>query len=415
MALYFNMEKSLLRNGGRKAPTISEGVLWGLVEVALERFKEDDFEEDPRMNSDMDGLDMLFYDAMTNYPGVAPFQKVEEDLGKVDVDWENIFLEEMVVGSNGIPAIRGILFGDWETPVVFFLYWDGKTFRAYIPTYGNSFNRYCKSAFGSEDSDRGKIYRKYHIVCGPAPADKHWEGADCDNWHGRHKDGNDLFYESAGTEIHLEEGEEFDVELTEENYDFFIFGNVCPDLDACLEDFSSRVVSTGEATVEETRKWGKTLWKLAVKSVTGRHSGDDAGEAYGREEKDNDPDDEESGPVKPIYVPAYKLLVSMQDGGIVIGGDDMLELRWENGEVVFIDSDLNNPVSDSVLETEIDGLELTGPHRGHYTAKQIEPRLVRNGLADNPGLPELFELLRLYGKRLKLAVEYETFLQLMNE
>ena len=198
MALYFNMEKSLLRNGGRKAPTISEGVLWGLVEVALERFKEDDFEEDPRMNSDMDGLDMLFYDAMTNYPGVAPFQKVEEDLGKVDVDWENIFLEEMVVGSNGIPAIRGILFGDWETPVVFFLYWDGKTFRAYIPTYGNSFNRYCKSAFGSEDSDRGKIYRKYHIVCGPAPADKHWEGADCDNWHGRHKDGNDLFYESAG-------------------------------------------------------------------------------------------------------------------------------------------------------------------------------------------------------------------------
>lgn len=40
MALYFNMEKNLLRNGGRKAPIMSETDLMAIFSLALERFKE---------------------------------------------------------------------------------------------------------------------------------------------------------------------------------------------------------------------------------------------------------------------------------------------------------------------------------------------------------------------------------------
>lgn len=43
--------------------------------------------------------------------------------------------------------------GDWEVPVFFIVYWDGKKLRAYIPTDGNPYNLKEKRAFGNHDSD----------------------------------------------------------------------------------------------------------------------------------------------------------------------------------------------------------------------------------------------------------------------
>lgn len=398
MALYFNMEKNLLRNGGRKAPIISEDDLIAMFGIALERFEEKGLDYDARFDTELKRWEVVFHEAMTEFPGEAPFQKVDEDLGKIDVDRENIILKQVVTGANGVPAIRGILGGDWEIPVVFFLYWDGKTFRGYIPTYGNSFNRHCKCAFGSEDMRYGKTCRKYHIVCGPAPTSEHEE--DCEG-------GNYLFNEDLADEdrMRLEYGEEVDVTLTKENYESISFRNVYANLSACMEDFSSRVASTGKATAEETQKWHKALEKLAAKPVVDPDDYDDD-EGY-------NPDNEEIRVTKPCPIANDKYLVSIQDGGFLAYGKFKLELQWENGEVVFVDTDLSDPVPDDVLKAEIDGLELTGPHRGRYKAKGVWNDLLEKRLPDEPGTREMYELLSLYGKSLKLGVEYETFLQIM--
>lgn len=45
--------------------------------------------------------------------------------------------------------------GDWEYPVWFCIYIDDNNkLRVYIPTNGNTFNKYTKTAFGSEESTK---------------------------------------------------------------------------------------------------------------------------------------------------------------------------------------------------------------------------------------------------------------------
>ena len=45
--------------------------------------------------------------------------------------------------------------GDWEYPVWFSIYIDDNNkLRVYIPTNGNTFNKYTKTAFGSEESTK---------------------------------------------------------------------------------------------------------------------------------------------------------------------------------------------------------------------------------------------------------------------
>ena len=49
--------------------------------------------------------------------------------------------------------VKGCFGGDWEIPVLFFIYWDGKKFRGYIPTKGNTFNRKEKRSLGNRGDD----------------------------------------------------------------------------------------------------------------------------------------------------------------------------------------------------------------------------------------------------------------------
>lgn len=88
---------------------------------------------------------------------------VKEDLRKYDVDRENI-QDEFTLGTTktGIDYLSGWVCGDWEAPVLIFLYWDGKHYRGYIPLKGNAINPINKSAFGNDEDEDIKYFKKEH-------------------------------------------------------------------------------------------------------------------------------------------------------------------------------------------------------------------------------------------------------------
>lgn len=88
--------------------------------------------------------------------------RLDDDL-KVSFDFENFYDSERDgVGPEGLMGPRtlgGLTFwgmcagGDWEHPVYFILYWDGKKVRAYVPARGNPWNRRAKAAIGNKPGD----------------------------------------------------------------------------------------------------------------------------------------------------------------------------------------------------------------------------------------------------------------------
>lgn len=89
---------------------------------------------------------------------------IRDDLKDVDFDWENFSCEPngsldawggIHTMHNGLTFIACWAGGDWECPVCFILYWDGKDLRGYIPDEGNLWNRGKQRAYGNfEDLDR---------------------------------------------------------------------------------------------------------------------------------------------------------------------------------------------------------------------------------------------------------------------
>ena len=84
---------------------------------------------------------------------------VRDDLAKIQHDEENLDAIGKIESSNGLTYLKCDVGGDWEAPMLFFLYWDGNKFRAYIPTYGNAFNRSTKTAFGNNDEEDLKFLK----------------------------------------------------------------------------------------------------------------------------------------------------------------------------------------------------------------------------------------------------------------
>lgn len=90
--------------------------------------------------------------------------KIEQDMSKINFDLENFTddkdgfavggEENSLVGYNTLEngfSFQGCLAGgDWEEPLFFIIYWDGKQLRAYVPEDGNVYNHNSKTAFGSE-------------------------------------------------------------------------------------------------------------------------------------------------------------------------------------------------------------------------------------------------------------------------
>lgn len=80
-------------------------------------------------------------------------QTLQKDLGKVQFDTENCDVDFDIHDGVAFASCRAG--GDWEMPLRFFVYSDGKTIRGYIPTEGNFFNKLCNIAFGSEGGEGG--------------------------------------------------------------------------------------------------------------------------------------------------------------------------------------------------------------------------------------------------------------------
>ena len=107
-------------------------------------------------------------DEWVDYRRLTP--TIEKDLDKVQFDTENITDEDHEFGpkillgyqmlSNGMPYLGICGGGDWESPVFFCIYWDGKKLRGYIPEKGNLWNTDTKQAYGNDDKADLKNARK---------------------------------------------------------------------------------------------------------------------------------------------------------------------------------------------------------------------------------------------------------------
>jgi hypothetical protein len=81
------------------------------------------------------------------------FTGVLDDIRKIQFDFENTEVERFVTFDSGVTVALISAGGDWEVPLCFAIYYDGKRFRGYVPTDGNVFNRTLKQAYGNADED----------------------------------------------------------------------------------------------------------------------------------------------------------------------------------------------------------------------------------------------------------------------
>ena len=147
-----------LPNGGRTAAKISPEEFEEKMKSIYERNKEDD-----RKFS----LDSFVYRFCNNYRNDKPkeLSTLLDDISKIDYDCENLGAIGKVETRKGITYLKCYAGGDWECPILFFIYWDGKHFRGYIPTYGNAFNRKLKRAFGNDDDEDVEFLKTQNLDC----------------------------------------------------------------------------------------------------------------------------------------------------------------------------------------------------------------------------------------------------------
>lgn len=92
-------------------------------------------------------------------------ETVSHDLEKVDFDCENVScgegeLEGFHKLDSGLVYLGVMAGGDWEAPVFYIIYWDGKKLRGYIPRDGNVWNYTTRQAYGNdEDADQADIIK----------------------------------------------------------------------------------------------------------------------------------------------------------------------------------------------------------------------------------------------------------------
>lgn len=119
---------------------------------------------------------------LLDYAALSP---VAKDLSKVKFDNENFcgpntngFDNEShkfgpaysLIGwhvlPNGMPIAGCAAGGDWELPVFFIMYWDGKKIRGYVPENGNPWNTDTKQAYGNDEtSDLINVKKRWpHLV-----------------------------------------------------------------------------------------------------------------------------------------------------------------------------------------------------------------------------------------------------------
>jgi len=101
-----------------------------------------------------------------NNPKLKEFNK---DLNDVEFDWENYDSVGDIRDYEGVKYLMYKIGGDWELPVAVFVYFDGKTLRAYVPIRGNAINikagkkHNTKIAFGNNDEEDAEFCKSEGI------------------------------------------------------------------------------------------------------------------------------------------------------------------------------------------------------------------------------------------------------------
>lgn len=155
---YVNMNKNLIKKGGRKAVAITkEDFLSKLSQVHKKnKYYIDYYGDEVDFNN--------FKEEDISYCAITEITKVAKDISKVYFDSENNYVSNSITPvidknnpllgihtlDNGLTFLGCMAGGDWECPVFFIVYYDGKGFRGYVPSYGNVYNLDFKTAFGSE-------------------------------------------------------------------------------------------------------------------------------------------------------------------------------------------------------------------------------------------------------------------------
>lgn len=114
---------------------------------------------------------------------------------KVKFDFENYEVSAAYHDKSGLllgvhTLKSGLTFwgmvagGDWEPPVYFILYWDGKNVRGYVPTEGNLWNTDTNMAFGNDpETDYANVKKRWpeFIPEGVEPED--YDDVNLDNYN----------------------------------------------------------------------------------------------------------------------------------------------------------------------------------------------------------------------------------------
>ena len=99
------------------------------------------------------------------YGFVCLSPQLTKDLSKIQFDEENRCtgmhcftsntpdIMEAHTTSTGVTYYGCMAGGDWENPIYFIIYWDGKQLRGYIPTRGQCYDVKSKAAYGSGEEE----------------------------------------------------------------------------------------------------------------------------------------------------------------------------------------------------------------------------------------------------------------------
>lgn len=152
-------QTKLLVEGAHKRYTVNLDVELPSAGRTAKRITPKEFEEKMKQIWEKNGednrftLDNFVYTFCSQWAKNRPkeLNTLMDDISKVKYDTENIGAVGKIESTNGLTYLKCYAGGDWEDPILFFMYWDGNKFRGYIPTYGNAYNRKYKIAFGNNE------------------------------------------------------------------------------------------------------------------------------------------------------------------------------------------------------------------------------------------------------------------------
>ncbi len=135
--------KRAFKDGGRQAPAISEKEFLDRLTDFVEQYKEDyDDTSGAVLGTALKIIRRMYTDKKSQ-------NWIKKDFKGIKFNWENYDIVGDVRTTKGIPYQLFNAHGDWEIPVYFIVYYDGKKIRVYVPTVGNTWRQDLKQALGN--------------------------------------------------------------------------------------------------------------------------------------------------------------------------------------------------------------------------------------------------------------------------